>query len=56
MITEQQRLQMLSILSLGTLINMGEIAKQMSEQLGREVTPEEVKKAIEQLKGVRGEL
>jgi len=53
MVTEQQRLQLLSILAF-TLTDMDQVVEGMSKKLGREVTAEEINAAIAQLKSVRG--
>ena len=53
MVTEAQRLQMLTILC-GALVDRDELVRRMSLELGREVTSKEIDDAINKLRSVRG--
>ena len=53
MVTEQQRQQLLQVLSL-TLVDMDQIIEQLEKLHGMKVTPEEILAAVDQLRQVRG--
>ena len=54
MVTEKQRLELLSILSLTTILDMDVIVAKVNEIPGMNVTAAEIKAAIDQLKAVKG--
>lgn len=53
MITEEQRLQMLRILST-TVVDMDRIIAELKTQFGIDLTPDQIHALINQLKMVRG--
>jgi U3 small nucleolar RNA-associated protein 14 len=53
MVTEEQRLQLLQILSIASL-DLDNVSKKIEELTGKKITSEEINAAIKQLKSVKG--